>query len=151
RLLTTSAFTPPRWAAGSPTHHPAPTAMTDTTTANSPLRERRVAEYRGPHGAQNPTTRKETVMADDPHEQHTRTPRPDTDRAPRRDTGGVEVEAVDHLTRHDPSAPSRAGSRGRRWPTGEVAWVRVSDVMTHRSGQVAGRGITWTATMNRWP
>lgn len=91
-------------------------------------------------------------MANDPHEQHKKTPRPDTDPVPRRqDTGGVEAEAVDHLKRHDPSAPSRAASRGRRLPTGEVAWVRLSDVMTHRSGRVAGRGITWTATVNRWP
>lgn len=90
-------------------------------------------------------------MAEDSHKQHTRTPPPDADPAPRRDTGTAEAEAVEHLKRHDPSAPSRAGSRGRPLPMGEVAWVRVSDVMTHRSGQVAGRGITWTATANRLP
>lgn len=77
----------------------------------------------------------------------------DAARAPTDDERAVaSAKATDagHLRRDDPSRRAEP-SAGTRVRGGEVAWVRVSDVLAQRSGRVAGRGITWTTTANRWP
>lgn len=92
-------------------------------------------------------------MADDNRGRHAAPTRRGSIDAPRaREPDDTQDAAsADHLRRHDPSRPAatsaaRTSLRGR-----EVAWVRASDVLAQRSGRVAGRGITWTATANQRP
>lgn len=59
---------------------------------------------------------------------------------------------VGHPTHGDP--PLLPRESGQRWmlPSGAgVSWVRASDLLTHGTGGVVGRGITWVSAANRWP
>ena len=63
-----------------------------------------------------------------------------------------EVEAFDHLHRHDPSRrATSAVDTMARWRGDEVRWVRACDALAQTSGRATGRGITWTAQANRLP
>lgn len=87
-----------------------------------------------------------------PDRRHTTPTSRVTDAATSTAVGVPDAEAFDRLQRHDPSLPATsAADRMARWRGDDVRWVRASDALAQSSGRATGRGIVWTAQLNRLP